>query len=164
MIRILMRPVILLAVLLVAGCVGPQPAHRPETQSQAAPIPTRIVIDDGVVEHEYAPGDPQFRALAGAVAELTAGVTHRARTFYTPARFEAEIAPLPHVTVEYAPSVTLSLAGEDVDVQQLVFAVIDGEPLLLVQPPDAADWSAFLVDEQAAARFRSAVEATISHT
>jgi hypothetical protein len=91
------------------------------------------------------------------VADLIAGVTHQARTFYTPARFATEIAPLPHVTIEYDPAATFSLAGEDIDVQQLVFAVVEGEAQLLVQSPGSADWSVFLVNEQAAARFRSAL-------
>jgi hypothetical protein len=64
---------------------------------------------------------------------------------------------LPHVTIEYDPAATFSLAGEDVDVQQLIFAVVEGEAQLLVQSPGSADWSVFLVDEQAAARFRSAL-------
>lgn len=158
MINLLMRIVILLVMALAAGCVVPVT----ETAGSVAPVPARIVIDNGVVEYGYAPGDPQFKEVAGAVAALIAGVTHRARTFYPPARFEAEIAPLPHVAIEYEPAVTLSLAGEDVAVQQAVFAVVAGEPLLLVQSPGATDWSVFLVDEQVAARFSASLETIAS--
>ncbi len=140
-----------LAILLV-GCV-PSPITP-----ASYPTPTMFTLFDGQTEHHYAQSDPAYPVLNQATQTLIGQVSILLRTLYTPERFQAEIAPLPHLRITYPQTVSLPGDGLTIRAQELVVVTVAGEPLLLTRTPESPDWAVYAIPAQAAQDFRRAVQ------
>lgn len=149
---------LLLAVALAAcqPIAAPMSESMPESMSESAPesVPVEepIVAEVGY-EIRYVEAGTAGEPLAldgdaGAVVNdltaLLADIEARARTFFDPARFDAEVAPEPHVLITYAEETELQGEGIMWSAKELVVVVVDQEPMLLARTADSSDWSVFL--------------------
>ncbi len=150
--------IVLAVSLLLAACTPVAPSPITESGQGAAPTPAQIQVWDGATMRTFAPSETPFPDLSAALNELLTSTGARARTFYTPARFQEEITVGPYFLADYGQVVTVDGRGLNFLARRLVVAVVDNELLVLVQSEDGGDWSVFLpVDPDARGRFVAAV-------
>ncbi|MEX1020252.1 MAG: hypothetical protein WDZ49_11360 [Litorilinea sp.] len=136
----------LVAALSMVGC-------RPITGE--APSPTALPSDPAVeiryVEGGEAGAWQSLEAVPAAVSTqwdaLIGSIDAQARTFFDPARFDAEVAELPQVQVRYAEATDFVGQGFEWRAQELIAVVVNDEPMLLARSEDSPDWSVYLPAE-----------------
>jgi hypothetical protein len=143
-----------LLCLLLTGCL-PLAAPRPATPPSPLNFREFVLVRDGE-SATIAPGDAAFDGLAAAWRGLLPQVSGRARTFFSPARFQAEVLPEDRVEVYFDLPYPTVLADRSTQTDHLIFVYVGQDPLILGQY--GQEWSAFLTSADVVRSFTTAVE------
>lgn len=145
---------LLLLCLLLTGCL-PLSAPRPATPPSPLNFREFIVVQDGE-QITIVPGDAAFDGLAAAWQDLHPQIVGRARTFFSPARFQSEVLPVDRVEVYFNPPHPTVIADRSTQTDHLIFVYVGQDPLILAQY--GREWSAFLTSAPAVQSFTEAVD------
>jgi hypothetical protein len=150
------RGLILLTLIagLVVGCRTSRPAQNPQ--------PEQLLIFDGVAVHTLGQDHTSYAPIARKLDDLIAGMDTPLYAFYPPERFEAEIAPLPHLEAVYGRSVTLVGKGYQVQASRLVVVIAQGDKIILTRTDDRSNWNACQASETT--RFDSLIQVVKDQT
>jgi hypothetical protein len=138
------------------------PTPLQTVQTAAVPRPTEIqLVQAGQVE-PLTVEDPNFDEVIAGITSLTSQINALARTFFDPARFEQEIAPLPHIYVDYGEDIPFAGEGINWRARELVVVEYNGEPMLLARLQGIEDWSVYLPRDRTP--FDQLMQAAFSNT
>lgn len=85
----------------------------------------------------------QFTEALTTLAPIFDDVAARARTVFSPARFDAEIAPSAHVYLRFASDVTFDGAGMQWTAAEVVVTMLEAEVMLLGRQAAGGDWQLY---------------------